>query len=364
MAARICLNMIVRNEEEILDRCLRSHIGAIDCFAIHDTGSTDDTITIIERFAAETGIDGIVTHGSFEDFGQARNDALDAALASALEFDHLLFADADMELVVLDEGWRDEIVGPSHFVLQRIPSGSLEYPNSRIVRRDHPCRYVGATHEYLEVGHDPSTLRGIRYIDHMSGSSRIEKHERDIRLLERSLADDPDDHRAWFYLGNTLMEVGRLDDAIAAYRRRLEFTIYPGERFVSAFRIGRCLDRLGRSVDAFEQMMAASYAHPDRAEALHWCAQRALDEGRYPVAHLLATRAKGIPKPRSDLFVDASVYEWRLDDIVAVALYWIGDYAASAALSESILPLVPEAKRPRIEANIGFAQQKLAELEG
>ena len=42
----ICLNMIVKNESNILYRLFDSVIKWIDCYCICDTGSTDDTVNI------------------------------------------------------------------------------------------------------------------------------------------------------------------------------------------------------------------------------------------------------------------------------------------------------------------------------
>jgi glycosyltransferase involved in cell wall biosynthesis len=46
----LCLNMIVKNESRIITRLLESVYKWIDCYCICDTGSTDDTIEIIESF--------------------------------------------------------------------------------------------------------------------------------------------------------------------------------------------------------------------------------------------------------------------------------------------------------------------------
>ena len=52
----LCLNMIVRNESRIIRRLLESVCGVIDSYCICDTGSTDNTVEIIETFFQEKGI--------------------------------------------------------------------------------------------------------------------------------------------------------------------------------------------------------------------------------------------------------------------------------------------------------------------
>src|SRR5205085_11409466 len=85
--ARLCLNMIVRNEAAIIERCLASVAPVIDHRVICDTGSTDDTPERIETFFRERGIDGTLVKTSFVDFGTTRNEALDACRNSSFSFD-------------------------------------------------------------------------------------------------------------------------------------------------------------------------------------------------------------------------------------------------------------------------------------
>ena len=56
--ARLCLNMIVKNEMANLERCLGAVADHIDCWVIGDTGSTDGTqdfIKIVFRRAQPAG---------------------------------------------------------------------------------------------------------------------------------------------------------------------------------------------------------------------------------------------------------------------------------------------------------------------
>ena len=50
--ATLCLNMIVKNESKIIARLLTSVSPIIDSYCICDTGSTDNTVEIIQNFFA------------------------------------------------------------------------------------------------------------------------------------------------------------------------------------------------------------------------------------------------------------------------------------------------------------------------
>ncbi len=63
--------MIVKNEERFLEACLRSVEGIVDEINIVDTGSTDRTLEIAEKFGAR------IQHREWRnDFAWARNEAL------------------------------------------------------------------------------------------------------------------------------------------------------------------------------------------------------------------------------------------------------------------------------------------------
>ena len=53
----LCLNIIVKNESRIISRLFDSVINIIDCYCICDTGSTDNTIQIIEDYFREKNLE-------------------------------------------------------------------------------------------------------------------------------------------------------------------------------------------------------------------------------------------------------------------------------------------------------------------
>lgn len=242
--APFCVNMIVRQEGQIMRRCLDALVGVVSEFAILDTGSTDDTVAQIEAFDA---FPGRVAASTFQNFSQARNEAL-ALAASSLSLSpssHLLLLDADMVFVVGVGGSSAlrtfvSAAGPDAVFLVLQCHAGLEYYNARIVPlrrvRAGDIRYVGVTHEYL---HDASgraavrVPRDIAYIQDVSdGGCKHDKTERDIRLLTRALNDDDDLNpgdraRYTFYLAQSYRDLGSSDGKARArecYRARAAMT--------------------------------------------------------------------------------------------------------------------------------------------
>src|SRR5437879_11130759 len=68
---RICLNMIVRNEGLVIERCLNSVRPFIHSWAIADTGSTDNTQAIVRN--ALRDLPGQLIERPWVDFSTNRN---------------------------------------------------------------------------------------------------------------------------------------------------------------------------------------------------------------------------------------------------------------------------------------------------
>lgn len=81
----ISLCTIVRNEESTIGRCLETIANLVDEFIIVDTGSIDNTITVVNRFTPQ-----IYTFKWSNDFAAARNYAFEQAT-----MDYILWLDAN-----------------------------------------------------------------------------------------------------------------------------------------------------------------------------------------------------------------------------------------------------------------------------
>ena len=82
---KISACLIVKNEEEMLEPCLKSLQGVVDEIIVVDTGSTDGTIDIIKKY------DCNLQHFEWiNDFAAARNYAKSFATG-----DFMLVIDAD-----------------------------------------------------------------------------------------------------------------------------------------------------------------------------------------------------------------------------------------------------------------------------
>ncbi len=336
-AARLCLNMIVRNEAAIIERCLAAVAPAISHYAICDTGSTDDTRERIAAFFDARGIPGEIHDVPFVDFGTTRNAALDLARASSGAFDYLLLVDADMELEIADPAFRERLGAPAYRVRQH---NALSYWNARLVRRDVPARYVGATHEYLAVDGSVERLDGIAFADHACGSSRADKTERDLRLLTSALAADPGDARSMFYLAQTYRDAGRHAEARDWYAKRAEAGGWDEEAWCALLMHARSCLALGDAVGFVDGCLSAYEFRPTRAEPLADLARYYRERGQNESAMLWVEAGQRIPYPEGDLlFVDEGVYRHGFVVETSIAGYYCRSPERRRAAHEAALAL-------------------------
>ena len=88
----VSLCMIVKNEEDVLARCLESAADLVEEIVIVDTGSTDSTREIAARFTGQ-----VYDFPWRDDFAAARNESFARA-----SMDYCLWLDADDVLLEAD----------------------------------------------------------------------------------------------------------------------------------------------------------------------------------------------------------------------------------------------------------------------
>ena len=359
--ARVCLNMIVKDEAHVLRRCLRSVRSFIDGWAIVDTGSTDGTQALIQEELE--GLPGELFERPWVDFGHNRTEAI--ALAGS-QWDYLYFIDADEELV-LPEGWtRPELNAPAYLV--KYLHDSITYQRPSLVSARLPWRYVGVLHEHLDCGQPVpgEPLDGPLVIYRAEGARSLDplKFQRDAEVLERALRAEPANTRYRFYLAQSHRDAGNLETALDQYRHRARQGGWAEEVYVSLLQAARLLERLGRPpAEVGQAYLAAHTARPSRAEALVDLARFFREQGDHATAYRFARKALDLPPSPDILFVEPEATGWRAQDEAAVSAYWVGRPAECRDRCRALLAsgALPQDQVPRVATNLDYALRALGE---
>ena len=244
----LCLNMIVKNESKIITRLLESVLPIIDCYCICDTGSTDNTVELIQEFFTTKNITGKIVNEPFKNFAHNRNFALQSCVGMS---DYVLFLDADMILKVNNFDKRTLLKHDYFYILQG--SESFYYQNNRIVKNNGLFKYVCVTHEYVDTPPNSTSTQiekdKLFILDIGDGGSKSDKFERDIRLLTEAIELEPNNERYHFYLANSYHDSGKFEEAIETYQKRIKLGGWEQEVWYSYYRIGLCYKKLNKMED-------------------------------------------------------------------------------------------------------------------
>ena len=326
----ICLNMIVKNESKIISRLLQSLVGIIDYYCICDTGSTDDTISIIETFFADAGIPGKIVREPFVDFGYNRSFALKAC-EEMTQVDYVLLLDADMIFWKNPnysvEDFKKSLEKDAYYIYQG--SDTFYYKNTRIVKNGKGISYWGVTHEFVKTpeGTEYGLLEkpNIFINDVGDGGCKSDKFERDIRLLKKGLEDHPNNDRYTFYLANSYRDHGDNKEAIETYKKRIEIGGWFEEVWHSYYSIGKCYKNMGDMPNAINAWLDAYQFFPKRIENLYEIITHYRQNGKNELAYMFYVSAlkQVLLNPNSDyLFLQKDVYEYKLDYEFSILGYY------------------------------------------
>jgi glycosyltransferase involved in cell wall biosynthesis len=152
-AITVSVCLIVKNEEDALPSCLHGVRGIADEIVVVDTGSTDRTKQIAASYGA-----AVYDFEWIDDFAAARNFAFSKATQQ-----YILWLDADDVIKEKDKALLAELkrtLDPSvdsvsmHYHLAFDGDGNVTQSlrRNRLVKRARQFKWIGAVHEYLEVG--------------------------------------------------------------------------------------------------------------------------------------------------------------------------------------------------------------------
>src|SRR5579885_1629761 len=208
---KICLTMMVKNDEAVIEPCLNSIKEIVDCVSICDIGSTDKTLKIIRQFLTRNGIPGEIHKQQWQDYGKNRTLSVEAAqrvikkLGFEEEKSYYLILDPDSILKTGGSFNKDVLDQDGYMVLEKSSVLDFYSYDLRLLRASLKWESIGIIHEYWSCreAREKPKLRTIMVEERSDEKSRKEKLTRNVDLLTKALTQDPENKRYMFYLAQS-----------------------------------------------------------------------------------------------------------------------------------------------------------------
>jgi len=215
----VSLCMIVKNEEQVLARCLSSLQGLVDEIIIVDTGSTDKTKEIAKQFTNH-----IYDFQWVDDFAKARNFSFSKATK-----DYILWLDAadllhererthflNLKKVLINIE-ADSVIMDYFLAVDQHGNPTYSVKRNRLVKRSCHFNWVGAVHEYLSV--HGTVIQSDIAITHCKEQAHT---DRNLNIYkQREEQGKPFSARDLFYYGNECRDQALYEEAIEKYNQFL-----------------------------------------------------------------------------------------------------------------------------------------------
>ena len=261
----VSLCMIVKNEEDVLGRCLESAAGLVDEIIIVDTGSTDRTREVAARFTNQ-----IFDFPWADDFAAARNESFSHA-----SMDYCLWLDADDVLLEADRAAFlalketldpavSVVMAPYHTGFDESGRVTFSCYRERLIKNRAGMRWEGAVHE--AVAPAGRILYGAFAVTHRK--TRPGDPDRNLRIYEAQLAAGKVlDPRQQLYYGRELYYHQRYEEALAVFQDFLKEGRGWLENNIDACCLcAYCQEQLGRDEAALSSLFRAFAYDRPRAE--------------------------------------------------------------------------------------------------
>lgn len=344
---RVCLSMIVKDEEKDIKRCLESVIPYIDYWVISDTGSSDRTMELIQEIMDEHKVPGELHQHEWEGFSVNRNIALEL---SRPHCDYIFFMDADDNFVPLvDDPFK--ILDDHDVFYMSYKYDNVYFTRAGIIKSDAKVQYRGALHEAIYSINDDDDLKragieSVGYIHARSSplkrnSSEKEKYLNDAKILEEDLEKDPTNYRSMFYLGQSYQLACEFKKAINAYQLRC---VFPNEGntdeiFISKLEIAKIKIALNESdSECIDCCIDAWESCPGRIDSIVLAMSLLHKRKRNAYAIAIGNLAMASADPHANkMKLDPGVYDWKFPAVYAYCLAGGGNLESAIDMISKLL---------------------------
>lgn len=326
----INLCIMVKNAGDGFREVLTQNLPYVDRWTILDTGSTDNTIAIIQEVMSVKP--GNLYQEPFINFRDSRNRLLDLAGTSCtfnimLDDTYVLHGNIRE---FLDFARGDDVADSFSLTIE---DTDTMYASNRVTKSAKRLRYVNKIHEIIEPNMNVSIpyvhgyIKDIPSIYMRERTSERKKH--DIEMLMEAVVENPEDPRSYYYIADSYICLQDWENAVEWFKKRVQVGGgYKAEiqdslyymATISQFHLGKpwneCLDYYLRCFET----------DTSRAESLYFIGKHYLDEGMKNTAFLYLKKAFDLGLPDIQMSVRKNIYNFHIPKDLATICYELGEY--------------------------------------
>ena len=315
---KISLCMIVRDEEDVLERCLKSVKDIPDEIIIVDTGSIDKTKEIAKKFTNK-----IYDFKWVDDFAEARNYSFSKATK-----DYIMWLDADD--VIEEEEYKKFIELKKNldssvdvYMLKYQTDANTSFYRERLLKRKDNFKWVSPIHEVI-------VPRGnIQYFDITitHKKEKVKDYNRNLKIFRKMIAEgiEFDDRQEYCY-AKELYYLNRTEEAIEVYERYIEkhigkYNEYNGYLYEALIELSDCYKRKVEIDKELDTLFLVLKNQIPKMDCLNKIGDVFLRKNLYKVAiywfNLALEKMKEEVENKNEIFITYVS--------LGVCYYWLGD---------------------------------------
>ena len=358
---KISVTSIVKNESAVIGRCLDSTKDIAFEHIYVDTGSSDDSISIIENKV------GKCYHTEWEgDYAKARNYGIKKCTGNWIltidSDEHMTPESAKIlkkilantpedvwEILVRVEDYTDPSLIPTYIVY-----------GHRLFRNNKGILWGGKGHEALTTPLNHRTQDSRIIIKHDKTPNAVSpiapKHNELAQVFVenflKDIANNVNVARSMFYLAQTYMSRLQYIEAIEWFLKYFEISNWKDERYQARYYCARCYMYLKEYTLAREMMLDAYEERTDRNEGELVLGEVSFKQQKYHQALMWFNIAKekmeyckehGLPDTL--LFLEGRAYTYQPYDWLAIVYWQLGDKENARKYTIKALEILPNDER-------------------
>lgn len=358
--------LITRNEQANIEACLQSIRSYVREIVVVDTGSTDGTPAIAQKYADKwerfTACND--AEDRIQDFSLARQRSFDLAtqpwvmwidgddiLEGAHKLAELVAAHDHLPRVCVMWNYdydHDGTTGPDGK-----PNVTMKFIRERLVKPATDFKWISPVHETLVPQH-PDTPKvlvpdGIKNVHRRRDIAKVVESGRNLRILQTYYNKVGEtDVRALYYLGLELGWTGNPEQSIEMHKRYIEKSGWEDEKYLSILEVARHYQGLQKWNDAIEWALKALVVREtwgegyfSLAKSYYYRAHETKDFRDWERSVNFARKYLESPPTQSVLFINPMERKVEVHRYLIVACMNIGDSAGALAACDEILKTLP-----------------------